>query len=110
MRADNRWQLKWSEHQGNMALAKYLAGINSRRNRSGVDTEMELEILKCFKVAFSHQVGHASSQLTIARYARCVREADHYRAHWPIPHFSRSAMSQTRSRIPHLFRFPRPAG
>ena len=40
-----------------MALAKYLAGINSRRNRSGVDTEMEFEILKCFKVAFSHALG-----------------------------------------------------
>ena len=39
-----------------MALAKYLANINSRRTRGGVDNEMEFEILKCFKLTFAHSV------------------------------------------------------
>lgn len=42
--------------QGQVVLANYLSNLTNKRNRAGYDADMELEVLKCFKLSLNVKV------------------------------------------------------
>jgi hypothetical protein len=53
---DNSWVRGFMACQGQVVLANYLLAHTQRRGRAAVDSDMELELLKCLKTSLSNKV------------------------------------------------------
>jgi hypothetical protein len=50
------WIREFMACQGQVVLANYLSNLTNKRNRAGYDADMELEVLKCFKLSLNVKV------------------------------------------------------
>jgi hypothetical protein len=67
VRADDSWVRDFMACQGQVVLANYLLAYTQRRGRAVVDSDMELELLKCLKTSLSNKVSiRLASPLTPA--------------------------------------------
>lgn len=58
-------------------LANYMLSHTSKRGRILVDTDLELELLKCLKTSLSNKVGYKAATLTPVRGHRRTEQTSH---------------------------------
>lgn len=56
--------------KGQIVLANYLNTLTHRRSKSGIDVDMELELLKCLRRSLNNKVRHPQSRHETGRYSR----------------------------------------